>query len=240
MLLVGLTGGIASGKSTVSKALREEGQAVVDCDAIAHAVTARGRWGFKRIVRAFGADCLTPEGEIDREKLGRLIFNSPVERRKLNAATHLPVGMELLRLVLWHWTKCTRVLYIDMPLLFETGAYKWMARNVVVLVDQDMQVSRLQARDQITTEAALSKVKAQMPVESKAARADHVIDNRGSVEQTKSQVSSLVQKLRSDTSSYLHVLISPPGLCLMAVFLAAIGSEWGGKDGAKPQGMRIV
>eukprot|EP00967_Tisochrysis_lutea_P084140 scaffold117460_cov16-Tisochrysis_lutea.AAC.1 len=80
-----------------------------------------------------------PAGEIDREKLGRLIFNSPTERRKLNAATHLPVGVELLRQVLWHWAKCTQVLYIDMPLLFETGAYKWMARNVVVVVDTDMQ-----------------------------------------------------------------------------------------------------
>mmetsp|Transcript_6140 Transcript_6140/g.16304 ORF Transcript_6140/g.16304 Transcript_6140/m.16304 type:complete len:241 (+) Transcript_6140:141-863(+) len=240
MLLVGLTGGIASGKSTVSKSLREEGQAVVDCDAIAHAVTARGRWGFKRVVQAFGAACLTPEGEIDREKLGRLIFNSPTERRKLNAATHLPVGVELLRQVLWHWAKCTQVLYIDMPLLFETGAYKWMARNVVVVVDTDMQVSRLQARDQITTEAALSKVKSQMPLDSKVARADHVVDNRGSIEQTKSQVSSLVCKLRSDSSRYLHVLISPPGLCLVAVFLAAIGSEWGSKGNIKPQRLRIV
>ena len=137
MKLVGLTGGICCGKSTVVRILRSldaDGGAhagrdapkaslgVVDCDLIARDVVRPGAWGYRRVVRAFGASILQDNGALDREKLGGLVFNDVAARKRLNAATHLPILVRMVTqiLTLWVWERCSMVV-VDMPLLYEIG-----------------------------------------------------------------------------------------------------------------------
>ncbi|KAL6753365.1 dephospho-CoA kinase domain-containing protein, partial [Haematococcus lacustris] len=118
MKIVGLTGGIASGKSTATQRLRHAGIIVIDCDVIARECTLKGRWGFRQVVTAFGHGILDASGGIDRDKLGSMVFKDSSLRRKLNHATHLPVCCNLALQLTWHWLCCRRLVVLDMPLLF--------------------------------------------------------------------------------------------------------------------------
>jgi dephospho-CoA kinase len=153
MKLVGLTGGICCGKSTVVRILRSldaGGTAdggpdapwgapgrlgIVDCDLIARDVVRPGAWGYRRVVRAFGPSILQEDGALDREKLGGLVFNDVSARKRLNAATHLPILVRMMTqiLVLWVWKRCP-VVVVDMPLLYEIGFQRFTSPYTVRLV----------------------------------------------------------------------------------------------------------
>eukprot|EP00898_Chlorokybus_atmophyticus_P003370 jgi/Chlat1/4033/Chrsp26S04094 len=198
MRLIGLTGGIASGKSTVSNLLREQGVPVVDADEIAREVVKPGRRPYQRIVKEFGLEVLQ-NGQlgapIDRERLGALIFKNPSKRRRLNAITHPAVV----------WTIATRLgklflqgepaAVLDVPLLYETGMHRMVSNVVVVWVDEQTQLKRLTVRDHKGDAAALERIHIQESLEDKKAKADYIIDNTGSRLSTAEQVVKLCKEL---------------------------------------------
>lgn len=197
MRVVGLTGGIASGKSTVSDLLRRLGAVVIDADRIARRVVEPDRRAWKRIVGRFGPEILLPDRTLDRKRLAERIFRSSPERRFLNRVTHPPIYWEILRTLGMHWWMKTPVVVVDAALLFETPLHLFLKPVVVVYADPDTQLERLIRRDGIDREEAMRKIRAQIPLEEKKKRADYVIDNSGSLDRTAQQVHDLWRRLAS-------------------------------------------
>ncbi|KAJ3107753.1 hypothetical protein HDU97_003423 [Phlyctochytrium planicorne] len=197
MRILGLTGGIATGKSTVSRALSEHNIPVVDADVIAREVLIPGNPAYRRIVNALGAsNVLGSNQEIDRAKVGALVFQNPEARKKVNAATHPYIRLEMLRRMLWAFLCGHRVVVLDTPLLFEAGMDKWVHSIIVVYCPESVQKFRLMKRDDLTAEAAQLRVDAQMSIERKRQLANIVIDNTGSIRETRKKVDALVPDLR--------------------------------------------
>ena len=189
--VVGLTGGIACGKSTVAAQLAELGVPIVDADALAREVVAPGTPGLAAIVERFGSDVLLADGSLDRKKLGERVFSDPDARRALNAITHPRIaaaGMEKLRALADHPAPY-RV--YEAALLVENGMAKAFAALVVVTVDDATQLARLRARDGSTEDEARARIASQLPLAKKVEVADHVIDNSGAPEATRAQVLAL-------------------------------------------------
>ncbi|XVE88430.1 hypothetical protein DITRI_Ditri19aG0069100 [Diplodiscus trichospermus] len=182
MRIVGLTGGIASGKSTVSSMFKYNHIPVVDADIIARDVLKKGTGGYKRVVAAFGPDILQDDGQVDRLKLGRIVFSDASKRQILNRllAPYISSGifLEILKL----WIKGHNVIVLDVPLLFEAKMDKWTKPIVIVWVDPDTQLQRLIERDNSTEEDARNRINAQMSLDLKRSQADIVMDNTGSLE----------------------------------------------------------
>ncbi len=198
--IIGLTGGIATGKSTVSRFLSQLGAYVIDADEVAHQVTLPGSTGFLKLVEEFGDEIVTPEGALDRKKLGRIVFGDRKALAAVNAVVHpLVIGkihnmLETLDRDLGARDHCVCVV-LDVPLLFEAGMDKICDEVWVVAVDLEIQIKRLRERDGYSREEALSRIRSQMELEEKIARADVVIDNTGSRDCTGEIVSELWQKL---------------------------------------------
>lgn len=199
LYVIGLTGGIASGKTTVSDYLKSLGVCVIDADEVAHEVTSPGSVGFKEIIEEFGEDLLTPEGNLNRKKLGEIVFSDKEALLKLNAIVH-PLVIEKIRQMLIEIEHSPCVV-LDVPLLFESGMDDLCDEVWVVAVDEDTQVKRLTERDGYNLDEAIMRVKAQMPLEEKVRRAHRVLDNTGTIEETKRQVDELfkdvIGKLRN-------------------------------------------
>jgi dephospho-CoA kinase len=191
---IGLTGGIASGKSTVSAMMRELGLPVIDADEAARAVVEPGEEAYRQIVATFGPDILQMNGEIDRAKLGAIVFNNEQERKKLNAIVHPAVRRKMLAEKEELIRSGAKTVVLDIPLLFESGLTDWVDKVLVVYVDDDVQLRRLMARNSFTEEEAIARIRAQWPLEEKVKRADAVIDNNGTVEQTRRQLLSILQQ----------------------------------------------
>lgn len=196
MFLVGLTGGIASGKSTVSSQLKELGCPVIDADVVARKVVEPQTAAYRLIVRHFGQEVLSENGEIDRKKLGQIIFSSPEKRRLLNSITHPEIHKEMLKQILLYFIKGYRYVILDVPLLFETRRLtRFLTHTVVVYCDPATQLSRLMQRDALSQTEAEQRISAQMPLKEKRGLANHVIENSGSREDTHRQVLRLHSKL---------------------------------------------
>lgn len=191
MRVIGLTGGIASGKSTVSGILREMGAEIVDADLLAHEVVQPGSEGWAQVVSAFGADILRPDGTINRRLLGRRVFPDPGAVRRLNGIVHprvIKACLERIETARRLWGDNPHLLVIDAPLLIEAGMDTMVDEVWVVKVDENTQLRRLMARDHFTIGEAMSRVDAQMPLSEKLKHADRVIDNTGPVESTREQM----------------------------------------------------
>jgi dephospho-CoA kinase len=185
MKIIGLTGGIASGKSTVSRALRELGAIIIDADEVAHAIIEPGKPAWKDIVEHFGLGVLNPDQTIDREKLGAIVFNDPEKLQVLNQITHPRVGEQFKQMIKdIKSQQADAVLFIEVPLLYETHMDRICDEVWVVWVDEETQIQRLMKRDGLSREDALKRIDAQMSLDEKARRADFVIDNRFSIEET--------------------------------------------------------
>ncbi len=187
MLLVGLTGGIGSGKTTVARLLKERGAVVFDADALARSATMPGTPGHERVVERFGSNVLAPGGDIDREALASIVFSDPAARRDLEAIVHPEVrrrfaeGAEAYR-------DTDRVVVFSSPLLVETGMHTAFEVLIVVATTVQTQVERL-LRDRGMAEASIrGRIAAQRPLEDKAAVADILIDNEGDLEELAGQV----------------------------------------------------
>jgi len=187
--LYGLTGSIATGKSTVAAMLRELGAVVLDADQIAREVVAMGEPGWKQVAEAF-PDVIGEDGTIDRRKLGRLVFADAQQRRKLEAIIH-PLVFERIKTQGQLLEQDNQIVFADIPLLYETNSHTWLDWVVVVYVPQEVQLRRLIQRDKLSEAEAWSRIQAQMSIEEKRKLADYVIDNSGSLAETKVQVDRL-------------------------------------------------
>ena len=193
----GLTGGIGSGKSTAARLLRERGVPVVDADELAREAVAPGSPGLAAVLEAFGADLLTPDGTLDRQKLGNLVFSDEGQRKRLNAITH-PIVRQLSqeRFAALERQGVPLAAY-DVPLLFEVGLDAALKPSVLVACSEATQVSRVMARDQTSEAAARARIAAQMPLAEKRRRADYVLENDGSLQDLERQVEALLPRLRA-------------------------------------------
>ena len=178
-LLVGLTGGLATGKSTVSDILRSLGCVVLDADVLAREVVEPGQPALATIAQEFGLEVLRPDGTLDRKRLGAIVFADHERRRRLEAITHPAIrDRYLARLAELEAQGFDGVVVWDAPVMIESGGYKNMDRLVVVITDAATQRERALARDGDRTDVE-RKIASQMPLADKAALADHVIDNSG-------------------------------------------------------------
>ncbi|WJQ06488.1 dephospho-CoA kinase [Geobacillus stearothermophilus] len=191
---IGLTGGIASGKSTVSAMMRELGLPVIDADEAARAVVRPGEEAYRQIVAAFGPGILRADGEIDRAKLGAIVFNDEQQRKVLNAIVHPAVRKKMLAEKEAHIRSGAKTVVLDIPLLFESGLTHWVDKVLVVYVDDDVQLRRLMARNGFTEEEALARIRSQWPMAEKVKRADAVIDNNGTIEETHRQLLAILHQ----------------------------------------------
>ncbi len=179
---VGLTGGIASGKSAVAEFLSQQQIPVVDADEVSRAVMRPGSSLFHDIVQAFGHEVLNQHGDLDRAVLGEKVFSNPQALERLNALTHPVIWAEMQRQVT-DLEKVHPLVVVMVPLLLENGRQDWVDEVWLVSLPRDVQKARLMQRNHLTEEQAEARISAQMPLEQKLALADRVIDNSGSLEQ---------------------------------------------------------
>lgn len=198
MLKLGLTGGIASGKSTVAAMFVELGARLIDTDVIARKVVAPGGQPLKSIVEAFGPEVLDVNGELDRRRLKEHIFQNQEARKKLNAIVHPAVAAQVqAELDQIEREAPEAVALVDVPLLYETKTESRYDAVVVVYVPPQVQVQRLMTRDEVNLEAAEQSLTAQMPLEEKQKKAQFVVDNSGTLQETRKQVQAVWQVLGS-------------------------------------------
>jgi dephospho-CoA kinase len=198
-LLVGLTGGIATGKSTVSAILRRLGSEIIDADRLARDVVEPGQPAWTEIVAEFGQDVVTAGGALDRKKLGAIVFANPERRRRLEAITHPAIRERFLaRLDELAERGFTGIVVFDAAVMIESGNYKNMDRLVVVVTDEATQMARLRGRDGTDDAEGRRKIASQMPLAEKAKLADYVIDNSGDRDATAEQVRRVFAALMSE------------------------------------------
>ena len=201
-LLVGLTGGIATGKSTVSALLRQLGCEIIDADLLAREVVEPGQPALTQIVTEFGRDVVTATGELDRKKLAAIVFANPERRRRLEAITHPAIRDRFLaRLDELAEQGFVGLVVFDAAVMIESGNYKNMDRLVVVVTDEATQMARLRGRDGTDVPENQRKISSQMPLADKARLADYVIDNSGTREATAEQVRRVFAALMAELES---------------------------------------
>jgi len=198
MLVVGLTGGIASGKSVVSKILGDLGALVIDADGVSREIMVPHTECWEQVVSSFGKEILREDLTIDREKLADLVFKNPKQRAKLNSVVH-PAIMKRIeeRLDTIKEKDPETIVVIDAALLIETGMYKRYDKLVVVYAGKEMQLKRLMARDGMSRDEAQRRIDSQLPLREKIKLADFVIRNEGSLKKTKEEVEKVFKILSS-------------------------------------------
>jgi dephospho-CoA kinase len=195
--LVGLTGGIASGKSTVAKILEHLGAAIVNADVLAREVVEPDQEAWKDIVARFGPDVLQPDQTLDRQKLRTVIFNDPDARKELEAIIHPRVRALAEQRIREHGAAGFAIVVYEVPLLFEAKIHEWLRPVILVACDIDTQRRRLELRDQIDSAAAQKIIDAQMSLAEKRRLADYVIENNGSLSDLERQVREVLAKIQA-------------------------------------------
>lgn len=196
--LIGLTGGIGTGKSTVSQFLMEKGYPIIDADKIAREVVELNKPAYREIIREFGDDILQKDKNIDRKALGNIIFNNKELREKLNSIIH-PYILKSIKDEI-NKLKEEPIIILDIPLLFELYSL-WKVYNIhfheiwLVYLNKDIQIERLAKRDNISKEEAIKKIESQMNLEEKRTKSSKILDNSGDIENLKKQVEDLLNSL---------------------------------------------
>jgi len=198
MLRIGLTGGLASGKSTVAAFFCELGAFHVDADRIAHELLAPGGGAEREVIGRFGGGIVSDNGAIDRKTLAAIVFSDPQALADLNAIVHPKVREEFARRIADHESGASpaEVALVDAALLVESGIHRDLDALIVVACPEETQIARAVARGGLTAAEARARVAAQAPLAQKLAVADHIVDNGGSLDATKRQVRSLWDELR--------------------------------------------
>ena len=191
-MIIGLTGSIASGKSTVSAMLRRKGFPIVDADEIARLVVEPGSPVLLEISRQFGADMMNEDGSLNREKLGKRIFGNDEERQKLNGIIHPAIRQEMLRQKDEWLSRGADTVIMDIPLLFESKLQSFVDKIIVVSVTPKVQKERLIARNVLSQEEADARISSQLPMEIKEQGADAVLSNNGTEDQTEKQLEEVL------------------------------------------------
>lgn len=202
MRIVGLTGGIASGKSTVSNLFKSNDIPVVDADVVAREALKKGSGGWKKVVEAFGEEILLDNGEVNRPRLGQIVFADPDKRQFLNRLLAPYISSGIFWEVVKLWSKGYKVIVLDVPLLFEAKIDKFTKPIIVVWVDPETQIQRLLARDNSSEEDGRNRVNAQMPLDVKRSKADIVIDNTGSLDDLNEQFQNVLVRVTGPLTWY--------------------------------------
>ncbi|MFN2747677.1 MULTISPECIES: dephospho-CoA kinase [Bacillus] len=193
-LVIGLTGGIASGKSTVAQMFQQAGITVVDADVIAKEAVEKGMPAYWKIVEAFGDGILLETGDIDRKKLGELVFTNEEKRVQLNEIVHPEVRKAMIKQRDDAVSAGEQFVVLDIPLLYESGLEHLTDKVIVVWVPKELQLKRLMKRNKFNEKEALSRIQAQLPLDEKKKKADAVIDNSGSLKDTEKQLQDLLER----------------------------------------------
>jgi dephospho-CoA kinase len=196
MLRVGLTGGLASGKSFVGRLLADLGCYLIRADDVGHQVLAPGGEAYDAVVREFGAGILNPDGTIDRRRLAALVFHDPARLQKLNALAHPPVHARTRKLLEEYEADHPHgIAVVEAAILIETGSYRDYARLILAVCGKEQQIERAMARDGLTREEVLDRLSRQMPLDEKIQYADYVIDTSGTKENTLAQTRVVYESL---------------------------------------------
>ncbi|MCZ8536257.1 dephospho-CoA kinase [Paenisporosarcina quisquiliarum] len=191
-MIIGLTGSIASGKSTISAMLKEKGYPIIDADLVARLVVEPGTETLSEIERVFGDQVMNKDGTLNREALGQLIFHEPAKRKQLNDLMHPAIRAEMLRQRDELFEQGEKTLIMDIPLLFESHLQHFVDKILVVSVTEEMQLQRLMQRNSLPEEEAKARIRSQLPISEKEKGADAVIYNNGSIEQSKVQLERIL------------------------------------------------
>jgi dephospho-CoA kinase len=202
--LIGLTGGIASGKSTVATMLRELGAKIINADDLARVIVQPGKEAWKEIVAAFGTEILRPDRTIDREKLRKIIFQDEQARQRLDSITHPRIRALAQARAQELAAKGAEIVIYEAPLLFENEAKSWLRPVILVACDDANQRRRLKGRDRLSDAEIAQHLKAQMPLGEKRALADYVIENSGDLDDLKRQVREMWTHLTGDKQSAVN------------------------------------
>lgn len=200
-LRIGITGGIACGKSTISNWLKQWGYPVIDADVISRQVMKKNEQAFLPVVSEFSKEILDENGEINRMKLAEMIFTDKEKRNRLNEIVHPIIHKEIERLYQEYQTLGKEMIFFDIPLLFEGEMNIDLDYVVVVAISKELQLKRLVERNGYSTAHALDRIKSQMSVEEKKRHADFVIDNEGSLENTENQLIKVIEILQKSLFS---------------------------------------
>jgi dephospho-CoA kinase len=201
MLKIAITGGVGSGKSTVARMFRELGVPVIDADEVARAVVAPGQPAWHELRKAFGPEIFQEDGQLDRHRLSQWVFLDPEARRRLEAIVHPRVAAEIRSRLAQLEGQGTPLVLVEVPLLFEAGLEKYYDRVIVVDAGEADQVRRLRDRDRRSEAEIAGILAAQLPLPEKVKKADFVVDNRGDLNLTLSQVKIILRELQKSVDS---------------------------------------
>nr|WP_289036828.1 dephospho-CoA kinase [uncultured Allobacillus sp.] len=193
-LVVGLTGSIATGKSTISNMFKSAAIPVIDADAIARDVVKPGEPAFEKIKAHFGNEVIGADGTLDRKRLGNIVFNDAQKRTELNQIIHPEIRKEMLTQRDELVKQGVPLVVMDIPLLFESKLFDYVDRTLVVYIPEKLQLERLMDRDGSAKEEAQSRIDAQISIEKKKEEADAIINNSGTIEESKQQLSDILTK----------------------------------------------
>lgn len=179
-MIIGLTGGIATGKSTAAEYLKEKGARIIDADQISHKISRRGEKGWRLVVDEFGDEILREDGEFDRDKLGKIVFSDPRKRKKLESLLH-PIIIYEMKEQAHRYLNNDEIVVFMAPLLYEAGLDRFCDQIWVISSSEENQISRLKKRNDFSSKEALKRIKAQMPLSKKEEKADVVIENNSTI-----------------------------------------------------------
>lgn len=196
-LTIGLTGGIATGKSTVSSMIANFDIPIIDADKIAREVVEPGRTAYKEIIQKFGSDILKKDKTLNREKLGEIIFSHKEKRKQLNNIVHPAVRKEMLKQRDYFVSLGIKSVVLDIPLLFESNLMNYVEKTIVVYIPEQLQLKRLMTRDNLTKSEAFKRIRSQIPTSDKIKLADAVIDNSQTKEKTLEQLVNILNNWKA-------------------------------------------
>ena len=195
--IIGVTGGIASGKSSVSDWLISKGYPVIDADIAARRVVEPGMPALQEIKNIFGPDICLEDGTLNRKKLGSIVFADEEKRQVLNQIVHPAVRKWMIEETEKAFQGGAEIVFMDIPLLYESNLTHMVKEVILVYVKPEVQLERLMIRDQYTEEEALARIRAQMPIEDKKVLADYIVDNNNDFIETEEQLNKLIRTLHS-------------------------------------------
>lgn len=198
MLKIGLTGSIGTGKSTVSKLLRERGIAVIDADLLAREIVKKGQECLNDLKNVFGNQILTLDGELDRKKLGQIVFSDDGKLELLNSITHPHIRRRMKDQMNELESKNNKFIVLDIPLLFEAQMEDLVDIVLVVFAKEEIQIKRIMERDNCTQEEAMRIIKAQISQQDKISKSDYTIDNSGTIEELKEKLNGFLEKIEEN------------------------------------------
>ncbi|KAI9137715.1 dephospho-CoA kinase-domain-containing protein [Paraphysoderma sedebokerense] len=220
MRIIGLTGGIGTGKSAVSRYLQTKHVPLIDCDLLARLVVEPGHPALAKIVKTFGSEVLHQNGTLNRAQMGQIIFNDFKKRKILNNITHPWIRWEIFKRILKYWATGERLVVIDAPLLVEAGLWRFMNEVVVVFAPLETQRQRLMNRDKLSVADADTRIKSQMDMSQKLKYATKVIDNSGTLDQLHDQVDRLLENVTPSKLTTAFWVAAPP--CCFAAMNAFV------------------